>query len=83
MSQTATTVGAPLCDVRDGGRVGLALDKSRTLHLHIDSNHVGVVARDVAGPCYVMIDLHACWRKVGTWWKGEGTTYMLTYLSIV
>ena len=67
MSQTATTVGAPLRDVRKGSRVGLALDKSRTLHLYIDGNHVGVVARDVADPCYVMIDLAACWRKVGTW----------------
>ena len=58
------TVGAPLCDVREGGRVGLALDKSRTLHLYIDGNHVGMVAADVSDPCYVMIDLLACWKKV-------------------
>ena len=66
--RTETTVGAPLRDVREGGRVGLALDKSRTLHLYINGNHVGVVARDVAKPCYVMIDLYLSWRKVGTWW---------------
>ena len=47
--------------------MGLALDKSRTLHLYIDGNHVGVVAPDVADPCYVMIDLNFCWRKVGIW----------------
>ena len=57
-------MGAPLSDVREGGRVGLALDKSRTLHLYIDGNHVGVVTRNVADPCYVMIDLLACWKKV-------------------
>ena len=60
-------MGAPLRDVRKGSRVGLALDKSRTLHLYIDGNHVGVVGRDVADPCYVMIDLVACWLKVRTW----------------
>ena len=70
LSQTKTTVGAPLRDVREGGRVGLALDRSRNLHLYIDGNHLGVVAPDVADPCYVMIDLFACWRKVhehGSW----------------
>ncbi len=44
--------------------MGLALDRSRNLHLYIDGNHVGVVAPDVADPCYVMIDLRFCWRKV-------------------
>ena len=67
LSQTKTTVGAPLCDVRKGGRVGLALDKSRTLHLYVDGNHVGVVAPDVADPCYIMFDVYAYWEKVGTW----------------
>ena len=60
-------MGDPLRDVRKGNCVGLALDKSRTLHLYIDGNHVGVVTRDVDDPCYVMIDLYAYWRKVGTW----------------
>ena len=64
-------MGAPLRDVREGGRVGLALDKSRTLHLYIAGNHVGVVTRVVADPCYVMIDLNLNWRKVGTWMSVE------------
>ena len=58
-----TTVGAPLCDVREGGRVGLALDIEKNLHLYIDGNHLGVVASDVAGPSYVMIDLNGVWKK--------------------
>ena len=57
-------MGAPLRDVREGSRVGLALDRSRNLHLYIDGNHLGVVAPDVVDPCYVMIDLCAKWRKV-------------------
>ena len=57
-------MGAPLRDVREGGRVGLALDTNRTLHLYIDGQHLEVVAPDVADPCYVMIDLGLCWKKV-------------------
>ena len=57
-------MGAQLCDVSEGGRVGLALDSRRNLHLYIEGNHRGVVAPDVADPCYVMIDLAGCWRKV-------------------
>ena len=64
MLQTKTTVGAPLRNVRKGGRVGLALDRSRNLHLYIGCNHLGVVAPDVADPCYVMIDLFERWKKV-------------------
>ena len=57
-------MGAPLRDVRKGSRVGLALDRTRNLHLYIDGNQVGVVAAGVADPCYVMIDLSFSWRKV-------------------
>ena len=57
-------MGAPLRDVRKGSRVGLALDRTRNLHLYIDGNQVGVVAAGVADPCYVMIDLYFSWRKV-------------------
>ena len=64
LSQTQTKVGAPLRDVREGSRVGLALDRSRNLHLYIDYNHLGVVATGVADPCYVMIDLALSWGKV-------------------
>ena len=62
--QTKSTVGASLRDVRKGNRVGLALDRSRNLHLYIDDKHIGVVAPGVADPCYVMIDLLACLKKV-------------------
>ena len=47
--------------------MGLALDTNRTLHLYIDGQHLGVVAPDVADPCYVMIDVYACWKKVWAW----------------
>ena len=47
-------MGAPLRDVREGSRVGLALDSRRNLHLYIEGNHLGVVAPDVADPCYVI-----------------------------
>ena len=44
--------------------MGLALDRSRNLHLYIDGNHRGVVATGVADPCYVMIDLSLYVKKV-------------------
>jgi hypothetical protein len=50
--------------VRDGGRVGLALDKERNLFLYIDGTQVCHVAPAVVDPCYFALDLRACWKKV-------------------
>ncbi|XP_070194590.1 transcription intermediary factor 1-alpha-like isoform X2 [Littorina saxatilis] len=62
--ESKSSVGSALCDVREEGRVGLALDSSRQLCLYIDGHHQGVVAPDVTQPCYLMVDLHASWKKV-------------------
>ena len=57
-------MGAPLRSVRQGGRVGLALDGNRGLHLFIDGNHVELISSCMANPCYFMVDLYAYWKKV-------------------
>ena len=50
-------VGQALYPLLEGSRVGLSLDSDHCLHLHVDGQHKGMVARDVPLPCYALFDL--------------------------
>lgn len=62
--QTQTEIALKLQTVKVGGRVGMALDKSRRLHLYVDGEKLGTVAERVKEPAYTMFDLLAYWKKV-------------------
>ncbi|KAL8597183.1 hypothetical protein ACOMHN_022230 [Nucella lapillus] len=65
-TKEASGLGAPLRGVRAGSRVGLLVDGQGNLHLYVDGTDRGVFASAVPQPCYVLIDLNACWKKVTT-----------------
>ena len=50
-------VGQALSLLHVGSRVGVSLDSDHCLHLHVDGQHQGMVARDVPQPCYALFDL--------------------------
>ena len=56
---TPVLLGLPV-----GSQVGLALDRDRCLHLFVDEEKKGVVARDIPDPCYFMFDLAGYCTKV-------------------
>ena len=41
-----------------GATLGLSLDESRNLHLHINSVDQGVAVANVPEPCYAVLDLY-------------------------
>ena len=50
-------VGQALYPLHVGSRVGVSLDSDHCLHLHVDGQRQGMVARDVPQPCYVLFEL--------------------------
>ena len=50
-------VGQALSSLHVGSRVGLSLDSDHCLHLHVDGQRQGMVARDVPQPCYALFEL--------------------------
>ena len=50
-------VGQALSSLHAGSRVGVSLDSDHCLHLHVDGQRQGMVARDVPQPCYALFDL--------------------------
>ena len=50
-------MGEALSSLHEGSRVGLSLDSDHCLHLHVDGQRQGMVARDVPQPCYALFDL--------------------------
>ena len=50
-------VGQALSSLHAGSRVGVSLDSDHCLHLHVDGQLQGMVARDVPQPCYALFDL--------------------------
>ena len=50
-------MGQALCPLYEGSRVGVSLDSDHCLHLHVDGQRQGMVARDVPQPCYALFDL--------------------------
>ncbi|XP_076455151.1 E3 ubiquitin-protein ligase TRIM56-like isoform X1 [Babylonia areolata] len=65
-SGTQSSLGAPLRHVRAGSRVGLLLDMKRDVHLYLDGRDLGVFTSAVPEPCFFLMDLRACWKKVTT-----------------
>ena len=64
MLQRSSSFGDRLCHVREGDRLGLVLDSSRNIYLHINDDCIGVISRSVADPCHFMVDLCVCLKKV-------------------
>ena len=50
-------MGQALYPLHEGSRVGLSLNSDHCLHLHVDGQRQGMVARDVPQPCYALFDL--------------------------
>ena len=50
-------MGQALSSLHVGSRVGVSLDSDHCLHLHVDGQRQGMVARDVPQPCYALFDL--------------------------
>ena len=50
-------MGQALPSLHAGSRVGVSLDSDHCLHLHVDGQHQGMVARDVPQPCYALFEL--------------------------
>ncbi|KAL8612801.1 hypothetical protein ACOMHN_033471 [Nucella lapillus] len=43
--------------IAEGSRLGLVLDSSRSLHLHVNGHDQGVITSGLPHPCYFMFDL--------------------------
>jgi len=50
-------LGSALVSNPVGRRVGVSLDSDHCLHLHVDGQRQGMVARDVPQPCYALFDV--------------------------
>ena len=50
-------MGQALYPLHVGSRVGVSLDSDHCLHLHVDGQRKGLVARDVPQPCYAQFEL--------------------------
>ena len=57
-------MGQALSSLHVGSRVGVSLDSDHCLHLHVDGQRQGMVARDVSQPCYALFALKESTRQV-------------------
>ncbi|KAL8610618.1 hypothetical protein ACOMHN_006337 [Nucella lapillus] len=62
--KSPSSVGSSLRDMKEGSLVGLTVDQDRTLHLYKNGTHQGAITGDIPLPCYFMVDVGYCCRKV-------------------
>lgn len=69
-SQICEKFGPNLDTCPEGTILGLRLDSSGGLHLHINGVDQGVAVPDVPQPCHALVDLYGQCEQVGA--NGEG-----------
>ncbi|XP_070175063.1 uncharacterized protein [Littorina saxatilis] len=63
--ETLTNIGKDLVDLPEGSRVGVRVDRSRRLHLHINGVDRGVVpCQSLPDPCWAMWQLWGPYREI-------------------
>ncbi|XP_070175461.1 neuralized-like protein 4 [Littorina saxatilis] len=64
-SETLADIGRPLYNLPVDSRVGVSLDPSRRLHLHVNGVDQGVVpCQPLPDPCWAMWDLDSTYTMV-------------------